>query len=100
MQTSTGARTQLEIEYFVFWNMILKLLKSKYFPNLGWWINLTEIVFHDVVNEVLSGFDNKKMVTCPICRASIDLIGQDLESESDVYVCANCGFKVKRSLHK
>ena len=71
-----------------------------YFPNLGKLINLTEIIFHDIVNEVLLGFDNKKIVTCPICGASIDLIGQDLESESNFYICANCGFKIKRSLYK
>ncbi len=73
---------------------------SMYFPSLGRGINLTEIIFHDIVNEVLSGFDNKKLVTCPICGASIDLICQDLESESNFYICANCGFKTKRSLYR
>ena len=63
-------------------------------------MELTEIIFDDVVNEVLLGFDNKKLVSCPICKACIDLIGQDLELESDFYICANCGFKTKRSLYK
>jgi len=57
---------------------------------------LTEFVFEEVTGEVLSGFNNSKLVACPTCRAILDLIGQDLESDSDFYECANCGFKIKK----
>jgi len=61
-------------------------------------IELTEFVFEEVTDKVLSGFNNTKLVACPTCRAILDLIIQDLESDSDFYECANCGFKIKRSI--
>jgi len=59
-------------------------------------ILVTEVLVNEIVNEVLNGFTNSKLITCPICKAAIDLIGQDLESESNFYFCANCGY----TLHK
>jgi hypothetical protein len=56
---------------------------------------VTEVFVDDVVDEVLKGFSSK-LITCPICRATIDLIGQDLESESNFYFCANCGFTISK----
>jgi predicted RNA-binding Zn-ribbon protein involved in translation (DUF1610 family) len=57
---------------------------------------VTEIFVDDVVDEVLNGFSNSKQITCPICKATIDLISQDLESESNFYFCANCGFTLPK----
>ena len=39
---------------------------------------------------------NSKLITCPICKATIDLINQDVESESNFYFCANCGFTLPK----
>ena len=59
-------------------------------------ILVTEVFVEDVVDQILKGFSNSKLIPCPICKATIDLIGQDLESESNFYFCANCGY----TLHK
>ena len=37
-----------------------------------------------------------KIIACPNCRATIDLIGQDIESESNFYFCANCGLVISK----
>ena len=57
---------------------------------------MTEIFVDEVVDEVMKGFSCSKMITCPICKATIDLIGQDLESDSNFYYCANCGFTINK----
>ncbi|MEJ2240576.1 MAG: hypothetical protein P8Y18_00305 [Candidatus Bathyarchaeota archaeon] len=54
-------------------------------------------IYRDIVEEVLQGFSIKKIITCPICKATIDCISQELESESNFYYCANCGYTTKRS---
>ena len=46
------------------------------------------------VDDVLKGFSIGKMIPCIICKAIIDHIGQDLESKSDFYSCANCIFTI------
>jgi hypothetical protein len=53
-------------------------------------------IYRDIVEEVLQGFSINKIISCPICRATIDCIGQELESDSNFYYCANCGFSIKR----
>jgi len=58
---------------------------------------VTEVLVNEIVNQVLNGFSNSKLITCPICRATIDLIIQDLESESNFYFCANCGFTIPKT---
>jgi len=58
---------------------------------------VTEVFVDDVVDEVMKGFSSTKLITCPICKATIDLIGQDLESESNFYFCANCGFTINKT---
>jgi len=52
---------------------------------------VTEVLVDDVVNEVLNGFWNNKLITCPICKATIDLASQDIEAKSNFYFCAKCG---------
>ena len=59
-------------------------------------ILVTEVFVKDVVDEVLNGFSNSKLITCPVCKATIDLISQDLESESNFYFCANCGCTIPK----
>jgi len=59
-------------------------------------ILVTEVFVKDVVDEVLNGFSNSKLITCPVCKATIDLIGQDLEMESNFYFCANCGYTLPK----
>ena len=61
---------------------------------------VTEVFVDDVVSEVLNGFSNSKLIPCPICKATIDIISQELESESNFYFCANCGFTIKRRKSK
>ena len=61
-----------------------------------WGVCVTEVFVDDVVNEVMKGFSITKLITCPICKATIDLIGQDIESESNFYFCANCGFTINK----
>ena len=39
---------------------------------------------------------NSKIVTCPICKATIELSCQDRESASNFYFCANCGLTLPR----
>ena len=57
---------------------------------------MTEVFVDEVVDEVMKGFSLSKLMMCPICKATIDLIGQDLESESNFYFCANCGFTITK----
>ena len=57
---------------------------------------MTEVFVNDIVEEVLNGFPNSRLITCPICKATIDLISQDLESEANFYFCANCGFTMPK----
>ena len=57
---------------------------------------MTEVLVDDIVNEVLNGFWNSKLITCPVCKATIDLISQDLEMESNFYLCANCGCTIPK----
>jgi len=57
---------------------------------------VTEVFVEDVVDQILKGFSNSKLIPCPICKATIDLIGQDLESESNFYFCANCGLTLPK----
>ena len=54
-------------------------------------------IYRDTVEEILQGFSIKRIITCPICKATIDCISQELESESNFYYCANCGHKIKKS---
>ena len=61
-----------------------------------WGVWVTEVFVDEVVNEVMKGFSGGKLVMCPICRSTIDIIGQDLESESNFYFCANCGFTINK----
>jgi len=60
-------------------------------------ILVTEVFVNEIVNEVLNGFSNSKLITCPICNATIDLISQDLEMESNFYFCANCGCTIPKT---
>jgi len=60
-------------------------------------ILVTEVFVNDIVNEVLNGFSNSKLITCPICKATIDLISQDLEMKSNFYFCANCGCTIHKT---
>jgi len=39
---------------------------------------------------------NSKIITCPICRDTIELISQELESASNFYFCANCGYTIHK----
>ena len=57
---------------------------------------VSEIIVSSLVNDVLKSFSNNKMINCPVCRATIDLIAQELESESNYYFCANCGFTIEK----
>ena len=57
---------------------------------------MTEVFVDEVVDEVINGFHGDKVISCPICRAIIDLMGQDLQSMSNYYFCANCGFTINR----
>ena len=57
---------------------------------------MTKLFVDDVVDEVLKGFSSSKLIMCPICRSTINIIGQDLESESNFYFCANCGFTIRK----
>ena len=59
-------------------------------------ILLTEVFVKNVVDEVLKGFSNSKLITCPVCKVTIDLISQDLEMESNFYFCANCGYTLPK----
>ena len=59
-------------------------------------ILVTEVFVKDVVDEVLNGFSNSKLITCPVCKATIDFISQDLEMESNFYFCANCGCTIPK----
>ena len=61
---------------------------------------MTEVFVDEVVNEVMKGFPMNKLIICPICKATIDLIGQNLESESNFYFCANCGLTLHKSNEK
>ena len=49
-----------------------------------------------VVNEILNGFSDSKPITCPICKANIDLANQDIEAKSNFYFCAKCGFTLPK----
>ena len=60
-------------------------------------ILVTEVFVNDVVDEVLNGFSNSKLITCPVCKATIDFVSQDLESESNFYFCANCGCTIPKT---
>ena len=53
-------------------------------------------IYRDTVEEILQGFSIKRIITCPICKATIDCISQELESESNLYYCANCGHTIKK----
>ena len=57
---------------------------------------MSELFVDSLVSEVLDGFPNNKMINCPVCRSTIDLIAQELESESNYYFCANCGFTLAK----
>ena len=57
---------------------------------------MTESIVKDIVNEVLNGFSQNILIPCPICKATIDCVGQDIESDSNFYFCANCGFSIKK----
>jgi len=50
----------------------------------------------DVVDEILNGFSESKPITCPICKATINLISQDIEAKSNFYYCAKCGFTLSK----
>lgn len=43
------------------------------------------------IHKIESADNNSELITCPICKATIDLMSQDLKSESNFYFCANCG---------
>jgi len=51
---------------------------------------------NDVVDEILNAFSDRKMITCPICKATINLISQDIEAKSNFYYCAKCGFTLSK----
>jgi len=51
-----------------------------------------ESLTDDVIDEILNGFSDSKMITCPICKTTIVLISQDIEAKSNFYYCAKCGF--------
>jgi predicted RNA-binding Zn-ribbon protein involved in translation (DUF1610 family) len=55
-----------------------------------------ESLTDDVVDKILNGFSNNKPITCPICKATIVLINQDIEAKSNFYYCAKCGFVLSR----
>lgn len=57
---------------------------------------MTNVFVDDVVDAVLNGLTFERLLTCPLCKATIDPKCQDLESDSDIYLCANCGFTVPR----
>jgi len=43
-----------------------------------------------------SASTQSNIVICPICKATIELSCQDLESVSNFYFCANCGLTLPR----
>ncbi len=55
-----------------------------------------ESLTDDVVNKILNGFSYNKPITCPICKATIVFINQDIEAKSNFYYCAKCGFTLSR----
>jgi len=50
----------------------------------------------DVVNAILNGFSENKLITCPICKNTIDCRKQDVETKSNFYYCSKCGFTISR----
>ena len=58
---------------------------------------MSELFVDSLVSKVLNGFTNNKMIKCPVCKAIIDLIAQELESEANYYFCANCGFTLEKA---
>jgi hypothetical protein len=59
---------------------------------------VTKRLVEETVDEILFNFTLGKLMTCPICRAIMDLTGQKLESDSNFYFCANCGFTIAREM--
>jgi transposase-like protein len=55
-----------------------------------------ESLADDVVDEILNGFSYDKPIICPICKAAIVLVSQDIEAKSNFYYCAKCGFTLSR----
>ncbi len=55
-----------------------------------------ESLVEDVVDEILNGFSYNKLVTCPICKATIVRVSQDVEAKSNFYYCARCGFTLSK----
>jgi transcription elongation factor Elf1 len=51
---------------------------------------------YDVVDKILNGFSDRKLITCPICNATIDLASQDIEVKTNFYFCANCGLTLPK----
>lgn len=51
---------------------------------------------HDVVDKILNGFPENKLITCPACKATINLASQDLKAKSNFYFCAKCGFTLSK----
>ena len=52
----------------------------------------------DVVDSILKGFSENKMVKCPVCRNTIDCTKQDSETKSNFYYCSKCGFTLSRKM--
>jgi len=55
-----------------------------------------ESLTSDVVDKILNGFSYNKPIICPICKATIVPISQDIEAKSNFYYCAKCGFVLSR----
>ncbi|MCW4031137.1 MAG: hypothetical protein NWE80_02100 [Candidatus Bathyarchaeota archaeon] len=50
----------------------------------------------DVVEEILNGFPERLVITCPVCKTNIDLASQVQKAISNLYKCAKCGFILPR----
>jgi predicted RNA-binding Zn-ribbon protein involved in translation (DUF1610 family) len=59
---------------------------------------VTKRLVEETINEILNNFSLGKFMTCPICRAIMDLTSQKLDSDSNFYFCANCGFTIAREM--
>ena len=55
-----------------------------------------ESLAFNIVEQILTGFFDRAIITCPICKSIIDCTGQDAETISNFYYCKKCGFIVSR----
>ena len=55
-----------------------------------------ESLAFNIVDQILKGFSDIEIITCPICKSLIDCTGQDVKTNSNFYYCKKCGFTVSR----